>query len=45
VVPSPRRMLQALEGLFELTHKLRVSGVNEAGRLGAVDHLGECVIE
>jgi hypothetical protein len=42
VVPRSRRLLHAIEGLVEPAHQLRVRGVNEAGRLRAVDGLGEC---
>jgi hypothetical protein len=44
-VPCPRRMLQAIEGLVEPAHQLRVRRVNKAGRLRAVDRLGECAME
>jgi hypothetical protein len=37
VVPCSWRQLQAIEGLVEPTYQLRVSRVNEAGGLGAVD--------
>jgi hypothetical protein len=42
VVPHSRRLLQAIEGLVELAHQVRVRGVNEADGLRAVDGLGEC---
>jgi hypothetical protein len=45
VVPRSRHLLQAVEGLVEPTHQLRVRGVNEADRLRAVDGLGECAME
>jgi hypothetical protein len=45
VVPRSRRLLQAVEGRVESTHQLRVHGVNEAGRLRAVDSLRECAVE
>jgi hypothetical protein len=45
VVPRSWRLLQAVEGLVESAHQLRVHGVNEASRLRAVDGLGECVVE
>jgi hypothetical protein len=45
VVPHSRRLLQAVEGLVEPTQQLRVSRVNEVGRLRAVDHLRECAVE
>jgi hypothetical protein len=45
VVPRSRRLLQAVEGLVELAHQLRVRGVNEAGGLRAVDSLRECAVE
>jgi hypothetical protein len=40
VVPSLRRLLQAVEGL-EMAHHPRVSGVNEVDGLGAVDSLDD----
>jgi hypothetical protein len=40
VVPRSQRLW-----LIEPAHQLRVCGVNEAGRLRAVDGLGECVVE
>jgi hypothetical protein len=45
VVPSSWRLLQAIAGLIEPTHQLRMSGVNEASRLGSMDRLGEGVVE
>ena len=45
MVSSSRRLLQAVEELVEPAHQLRVSGVNEAGGLGAVDRLGEGAVE
>jgi hypothetical protein len=45
VVPCSRRLLQAVEGLAEPTHQLRVHGVNEAGGLKTVDDLRECAVE
>jgi hypothetical protein len=45
VVPRSRRLLQALEGLVELAHQLRMRRVNEADGLRAVDDLGECAME
>jgi hypothetical protein len=36
---------QVVEGLVEPTHQLRVSRVNKADGLRAVDHLTECVME
>jgi hypothetical protein len=36
---------QAVEGLVEPTHQLRVSRVNKADGLRAVDHLRECAME
>jgi hypothetical protein len=45
VVPRSRRLLQAVEGLVELAHQLRVCGVNEASGLRAVDDLKECAVE
>jgi hypothetical protein len=45
MVPCSRHLLQAIEGLVELAHQLRVSSVNEAGGLRAVDHLRECAVE
>jgi hypothetical protein len=45
VVTRSRRLLQAIEGLVESAHQLRVHGVNEASGLRAVDSLGECAIE
>jgi hypothetical protein len=45
VVARSWHLLQTVEGLVEPTHQLRVSRVNEAGGLRAVDYLGECVME
>jgi hypothetical protein len=45
VVPRTRRLLQAIEGLVEPSHQLRVSRVNIADGLRAVDRLGECTVE
>jgi hypothetical protein len=45
VVPSSRRLLQAVEGLIEPAQQLRVSWVNEANRLGGIDRLNEGVME
>jgi hypothetical protein len=45
VVPSMRCLLYSVEGPVELTHQLRVSGIYEADVLGAVDRLGESVVE
>jgi hypothetical protein len=45
VVPRSRCLLQAIEGLVELAHQLRVSEYNEASGLRVVDHLGECAVE
>jgi hypothetical protein len=39
VVPCSRRLLQAVEGLVEPAHQLRVRKVNETGGLRAVDGL------
>jgi hypothetical protein len=45
VVPRSRCLLQAIEGLVESAHQLRVRGVNEAVGLRAVDGLGDCAVE
>jgi hypothetical protein len=45
VVPRSRRLLQAVEGLIEPAHQLRVRGVNEACGLRAVDGTIECAVE
>jgi hypothetical protein len=45
MVPRSRRLLQAIEGLVELAHQLRVRRVNEASGLRIVDGLRECVVE
>jgi hypothetical protein len=45
VVPRSWRLLQAIEGLIESAHQLRVRKVNEAGGLRAVDRLRESVVE
>jgi hypothetical protein len=45
VVASLRRLLQAIEGLIEPAHQPRMSGVNKADGLGAINHLGEGVME
>jgi hypothetical protein len=45
LVPCLRHLLQAVEGLIEPTHQLRVRGVNKARGMRAVDSLGECAIE
>jgi hypothetical protein len=43
VVPSSRRLLEAIEGFVEPAHQLRVSGVTSG--LAAIDRLGEGVVE
>jgi hypothetical protein len=45
VVPRSRCLLQAIEGLVELAHQLRLCRVNKAGGLRAVDRLIECTME
>jgi hypothetical protein len=45
VVPRSRRLLQAVEGLVEPTHQLRVRRINEANGLRAVGCLKECAVE
>jgi hypothetical protein len=45
VVPSSQCLLQITEKLVQLTHQLAVGGVNEAYMLGAVERLGEGVVE
>jgi hypothetical protein len=45
VVPCSWCLLQAVEGLVEPAHRLRVRGVNEASELRAVDGLEECVMD
>jgi hypothetical protein len=45
VVPHSWCLFQAVEGLVESAHQLRVSRVNEAGGMRAVDRLGECAVE
>jgi hypothetical protein len=40
-----RRLLQAVEGLVEPTHQLRVHGINEVDGLRAVDGLEKSVVE
>jgi hypothetical protein len=45
VVPRVRHLLQAVEGLVESAHQLRVSWVNEVSGLRAVDRLRECDVE
>jgi hypothetical protein len=45
VVPSPRHLLQAEEGLVEPAHQLWVSGVNEVGGLALGDFVGEGVVD
>jgi hypothetical protein len=45
VVPSSHCLLQITEKLVQLTHQLAVGGVNEAYMLGAVERLGEGVVE
>jgi hypothetical protein len=45
VVLCSRRLLQAVEGLVEPAHQLRVHRINEADGLRAVDRLGECAVE
>jgi hypothetical protein len=42
VAPRSQRLLQAVEGLVEPAHQLRVCGVNEADEL---DSLEECAVE
>jgi hypothetical protein len=39
LVPSPRGLLEAIEGLVKTTNMLRMSVIDEAGRLLAVDLL------
>jgi hypothetical protein len=45
VVPCSQCLLRAVEGLVEPTHLLRVSRVNKAGWLTAINYLGECDME
>jgi hypothetical protein len=45
VVPRSWCLLQAVEGLVEPTHQLRVHRVNEASGLRVVDRLIECAME
>jgi hypothetical protein len=45
VVLCSWHLLEAVEGLVEPAHQLRVGGVNEASGLRAVDGLGEGVME
>jgi hypothetical protein len=45
VVPCLQHLLQAVEGLVEPAHPLRVQGVNEVSGLRGVDNLGESVVE
>jgi hypothetical protein len=45
VVPCSRHLFQAVEGLVEPAHQLRVRGVNEGSALRAVDGLGDCAME
>jgi hypothetical protein len=45
MVPCSQCLLQAVEGLVELTHQLRVRGVNEADELRAVYGLREYLVE
>jgi hypothetical protein len=45
VVPRVRHLLQAVEGLVESAHQLRVNWVNEVSGLRAVDRLRECDVE
>jgi hypothetical protein len=45
VVACSWRLLHDVEGLVELAHQLKVSKVNEADGLRAVDRLEECVME
>jgi hypothetical protein len=45
IVPHSRHLLQAVEGLVEPAHQLRMHGVNEASGQRAVDGLGECAME
>jgi hypothetical protein len=45
MVPCSQCLLQAVEGLVELTHQLRVSRVNKAGWLTAINYLGDCDME
>jgi hypothetical protein len=44
VVPHSQHLLQAVEGLIELAHQLKVRRVNEADGLRAVDYLRECAM-
>jgi hypothetical protein len=45
VVPIMWCLLHAIKRFVKPTHQLKVSGVNEAGKLGAIDHLMESVVE
>jgi hypothetical protein len=45
VVPHSWCLLQAVKGLVEPAHQLRVHWVNEAGELRVVDDLKDCVME
>jgi hypothetical protein len=45
VVPRSWHLLQAVAGLVEPAHQLRVCEVNEAGGLRALDSLEECAME
>jgi hypothetical protein len=45
VAPCSRCLVQTIEGFVELAHQLRVSQVNEADGLRAVNRLRECAIE
>jgi hypothetical protein len=45
VVPRSGCLLLAVEELVESAHQVRVSRVNETGRLRVIYHLGECAME
>jgi hypothetical protein len=45
VVPYSRCLLQAVEGLVEPAHQLRVRWVNEVGELRVVDDLRDCAMD
>jgi hypothetical protein len=44
-VPGPRRLLEAVEGAVQPADQVRVSGVDEAGGLAAVESLRQSDME
>jgi hypothetical protein len=45
IVPGPRCLLEAIQGVIKLTHHTRATGVDKADRLAAVHRLGHSVVK